>query len=324
MTRTATIALLCLLLPPAATVSAMLCLQSSNSVWHALSEAKGVDACLQAISITPFASLRACHTGSFQITPGLLQLASDDPAVEAGREALSESGNHPWYDAQQDTLNRIDVKPQEVGFWEWFWNLFPDWNWGSGGGSGVGSGTSTFFQILAFGLIAIVALVLVFFLVRAFIKQDNFRLPPSAGNAKGDEAEGRRRIEALPFQIAADMSNLLEAARHYYERGEFGEAVKYLFSYQLVQLDRYNMIRMTRGKTNRQYLRELGRGHSLQPHVEETMTAFEDFFFGNRAIRRPRFEACWSRIENFDTHLASMQRNGENINPKRERGLSNQ
>lgn len=251
--------------------------------------------------------------------------SSDDPAVEAGREALGKSGDHPWYDAEQDTLNRIDVKPTQVGFWEWFWDLFPDWNWGSGsGGGGAGGGLSMFLRILAFGLIVAVALVLVFLLARAFIKQDNFPLSPASGNANGDEAAGRRRIEALPFAIAADMSNLLEAARHYYELGQFGEAVKYLFSYQLVQLDRCHLIRMTRGKTNRQYLRELGRGHSLRPHVEETMTAFEDFFFGNRAILRPRFETCWSRVEHFDAQLSSIQKNCENTNPKRERGLSNQ
>ena len=234
-----------------------------------------------------------------------IQLASDDTAVEAGREALSGRPRYPWYDAEKDAIDRIDVKPPRVGLWEWFLDLFPDWNWGfSLGGGGSGGGLATFLRVLAFGMIVVVALVLVFFLVRAFNKRENIEPARGAGGSADEEAEGRRRIEALPFQLAADMSNLLEAARHYRDRGEFGEAVKYLFSYQLVQLDRYNLIRMTRGKTNRQYLRELGRGHNLWPHVEETMTAFEDFFFGNRAIRRPQFEACWSRITHFDTQLS--------------------
>ncbi len=256
MTRTATIALLCLVILPAATGAAT--------------------------SIHP---------------------ASDDPAVEAGREALENSGRYPWYDAEKDAVQLIDVKPLRGGFWEWFWDLFPDWNWGFGGGGSVG-GLATFLRVLTFGLIVVVALVLVFFLVRAFIKQENIEPALGAGGLGDDEAEGRRRIEALPFQLAADMSNLLEAARHYRDRGEFGEAVKYLFSYQLVQLDRYNLIRMTRGKTNRQYLHELGRGHNRWPHVDETMTAFEDFCFGSRAIHRPRFEACWSLMTHFDTQLS--------------------
>ena len=203
------------------------------------------------------------------------------------------------------------MKPPEVGFWEWFWDFFPYWNWSWGGGGGSGGGLSTFLQVLAYGLIVVVALVLVFFLVRAFIRQEDFE-PGRAVGGSDEEAEGRRRIEALPFKLAPDMSNLLDAARHYRDRGEFGEAVKYLFSYQLVRLDRYHLIRMTRGKTNRQYLRELGRGHNLRPHVEETMKAFEDFFFGNRAIRRPRFEDCWSLVSNFDSQLASMYTNGQN------------
>ena len=99
------------------------------------------------------------------------------------------------------------------------------------------------------------------------------------------------------------MSNLLEAARHYYERSEYGEAAKYLFSYQLVQLDRYSVIRLTRGKTNRQYLRELGHGHNLRPLVERTMWVFEEFFFGNRTINRLQFEDCWAGVEHFDAYL---------------------
>ncbi|MBN2293085.1 MAG: hypothetical protein JXM70_11705 [Pirellulales bacterium] len=240
--------------------------------------------------------------------------ASDDPSIEAGREALSGHPAYPWYDAEKDALERIDVKQPEVGFWEWFWDLFPDWNWGGGGGGGRGGGggLSTFLQVLAYGLIVVVALVLVFFLVRTFVRREDFEPGRVASGSKDEEAEGRRRIEALPFKLAPDMSNLLDAARYYRDRGEFGEAVKYLFSYQLVQLDRYHLIRMTRGKTNRQYLRELGRGHNLCPHLEETMKVFEDFFFGNRVIRRPRFEACWSRVSNFDTQLVSIQTNGQN------------
>lgn len=282
MTRTATIALICLVIIPTVV--------------------EGAD--------KPLADFA---TQSLLVAAISNESTPDDPAVESARDALSGRPRYPWYDAENDAIERIDVKPPEVGFWDWFWDLFPEWDWDWGGsGSGSGSGLATFFRVLVFGLIAVVSLVLVFFLVRAFIKQEEFVPAHGTGGSVDDEAEGRRRIEALPFQLAADMSNLLDAARHYRDQGEFGEAVKYLFSYQLVQLDRYHLIRMTRGKTNRQYLRELGRGHNLRTDVEDTMKVFEESFFGNRVIRRPRFEACWSRVENFDSHLASLRGNGQN------------
>ena len=224
-----------------------------------------------------------------------------DPSVEAGREALDHWRRYPWYDAEKDALRRVDVAPPKVGFWEWFWGLFPDFNWASGGGS---SGTSwgSFLQVLAIVLISIVAILLVYFLVKAFRQQKPFGMDAN-GDAKKDEQETRARIEALPFPVAADMSNLLEAARHYRQREEYGEAAKYLFSYQLIQLDRYGIIRLTRGKTNRQYLREMGRGHELCSYVERTMWVFEEFFFGDRVIEQLQFETCWSGIERFDKHL---------------------
>ena len=229
---------------------------------------------------------------------------AEDPSVEAGREALGHWGRYPWYDAENDALRRIDVAPPEVGFWEWLWELLPDFDWDPGGGLS-GSTWGGFMQILAYGLIVVVALVLVYFLVRTFLKHNPLERATFGNDSEKKDPQVRHRIEALPFPIAPDMSNLLEAARHYYERREYGEAAKYLFSYQLVQLDRYSVIRLARGKTNRQYLRELGRGHTLHPHVERTMWVFEEFFFGNRAIKRLQFEACWSGVEHFDTHLAS-------------------
>ena len=93
--------------------------------------------------------------------------AAEDPSVEAGREALGHWGRYPWYDAENDAIERIDVAPPEVGFWEWLWNLLPDFNWPSGAGS-AGSTSGGLLQTLAYGLIAAVALVLVFFLVRGF------------------------------------------------------------------------------------------------------------------------------------------------------------
>jgi hypothetical protein len=65
-------------------------------------------------------------------------------------------------------------------------------------------------------------------------------------------------------------------------------------------MDKNQVIRLTRGKTNRQYLREIARRPPLRALVEQTMVAFEDVFFGNHPLDRSRFESCWQQLDSFD------------------------
>ena len=100
-----------------------------------------------------------------------------------------------------------------------------------------------------------------------------------------------------------------EAERNYRE-GNYREAIVYLYSYLLVQLDRRQVIRLTKGKTNRQYLREVRQRPELVPIFEPTMIAFEDVFFGDHPLSRGEFEKCWDRLDEFhrlldQTHQAA-------------------
>ena len=112
------------------------------------------------------------------------------------------------------------------------------------------------------------------------------------------------RIEQLPFAVKRPQSDLLGEARRHYEQGNFAEAIIYYFSYQLVELDKHQVIRLTKGKTNRQYLGEARRAPDLRPLLEDTMVAFEDVFFGHHDLERSRFEACWNRLAQFQKSLA--------------------
>ena len=105
----------------------------------------------------------------------------------------------------------------------------------------------------------------------------------------------------MPPTAVRRKSNLLEEARRHYRDGDYGEAIIYLFSYQLVQLDKHQLIRLAKGKTNRQYVRELGPRVELGYLLTTTMQAFEDVFFGNHSIDRVRFESCWLRLEEFES-----------------------
>ena len=219
----------------------------------------------------------------------ILAQADAEQAVASGRESLDRWSGYPWYDAGTDDVGRIDVRAP----WD------PDWNWPDWDLSGLGTALEWVFWIALVASLAAVA----YLLVCAYLGSESFAAS-QVGDDPETEDDRRRRIESLPFPVQAAQSDLLAEARRHYQQGNYGEAVKYLFSYQLVQLDKHQIIRLTRGKTNRQYLREVGRRKSLCRTVEQTMVAFEDFFFGNHVIDRSRFEACWSRLPQFEAQVA--------------------
>jgi hypothetical protein len=152
--------------------------------------------------------------------------------------------------------------------------------------------------------LALLLAAIAFVLVRAFLMQQRDDLPLAAASDDGDAA----RIESLPFPVAAGRLDLLAEARRHYEAGNYEMAIIYLFSFQLVQLDKRQFIHLAKGKTNRQYLREVGQRMPLLGVIEQTMVAFEDVFFGNRALDRNRFQSCWTRLDEFEALTAQVQK----------------
>jgi hypothetical protein len=160
-------------------------------------------------------------------------------------------------------------------------------------------------RILQTILVAVIVGLFVWLIValsRTFLGRESAAAVTSEQNMElGLEAD---RIEHLPFDVRRPQSDLLAESRRLYEQGEYSQAVIYYFSYLLVELDRRQVIRLTRGKTNRQYLREVRRQRQeVAGLVERTMVAFEDVFFGDHELERSRFESCWSGLEDFQKQL---------------------
>jgi hypothetical protein len=138
-------------------------------------------------------------------------------------------------------------------------------------------------------------------LIRAFLKRE----------ATGDDSRKRTdvdagepdRVDALPFQVRRPQGDLLEEARRHYASGNYDEAIIYFYSFLLVELDKGQLIRLARGKTNRQYLREIRRQPLLFELLETTMIAFEDVFFGRHSLGRDRFESCFHRLGEFESQI---------------------
>jgi hypothetical protein len=227
-----------------------------------------------------------------------------EEAVEAGREALQGRTHYPWYDPETDGVRRVAVTPPTKPppprnpNWKWpEWKGF-NWNWS------LGDIFWTSLQAVFWGVIIALFVWLIVVLTRVFLGRE------SAGAIGSEESQHIEagleadRIEHLPFEVRRPQGDLLAEARRLYEAGDYRQAIVYYFSYLLVELDRRQVIRLTRGKTNRQYLREVRRQRQdVSGLVENTMVAFEDVFFGDHALERERFESCWAGLDDFQKRL---------------------
>lgn len=215
-----------------------------------------------------------------------------DASDMAGRKAIQSGASSPWYDSKSDSVRRVDVPdslayaPGKLSRWNWNWSL-------------------GFFEILKYlvwGLIIAVLAGLAYFLIRTYLGREE-RLATGQGDLVETRGTLADRVERLPIPVRSQLGDLLGEARYHYEHGNFREAIIYLYSHELVELDKQQVIQLARGKTNRQYLRELRSRHSLRELLEQTMVTFEDAFFGKRDIGRERFEKCWHRLSDFNAML---------------------
>lgn len=224
------------------------------------------------------------------------QATANASAVEAGKKALGSATDFPWYDAKADELKRINIRPEKPVKQSNYNG--PDWDfsWLTTAFESIGVLLKVLIYIFLFGILA----VLTYFVVRAFLGRDQKDGDDEAVGDEDEEASGGvDRVEELPIQLAAPRGDFLSEARRRYEAGDYSGAVIYLFSHQLLQLDRHQRIQLTRGKTNRQYLREVRGEPRLQEMLSRTMVAFEDVFFGHRKLERERFEECWREVDEF-------------------------
>lgn len=231
--------------------------------------------------------------------------AASDPAVELGRQALQGSMRFPWYDENQDALRRIDVPPPpETAAHRgstWQADPFPELPAGNTFGRDWSGLRAVVEALLWSGLLALLVW-LIYFFARSYLQQH--AAVEAEEQPEPDRREASDVIESLPFELARPQSDLLGEARRLYEAGAYAQAVVYLFSYQLVLLDRSQQIRLARGKTNRQYLRELQRRPDLHGLLERTMLAFEEVFFGHYPLDRAGFERCWQGLDEFHRRLS--------------------
>ncbi len=223
-----------------------------------------------------------------------------DAAIEAGRDALRDTGSYPWYDSAADEVRRIEVPAKKAKSASKNNNST---NSTTGASSPSMFASGDWFTPLAWVGIALLLAALIYLLVRMYLLREYHAVRAADAESDEDTSDEVARVEDLPVKIRRSVSDLLSEANRHYEAGNFAEAIVYYYSHQLVQLDRRQLIRLTKGKTNRQYLRELPRRTGLADLLSQSVRMFEDVFFGRHALSRERFEAVWRRQEEFDSLL---------------------
>ncbi len=254
-----------------------------------------------------------------------------DPAVQSGHDALGPSGKFPWYDADKDALRPIplstapprndDSKTHPASSHH---GGHSQYGTGRGDGSGNGDGTDggsdnspsdshswsfdpsagslSFLVWIVWIVIALLLLWLAWMLIRAYLNRETKNAKESESLGEDEATTSALPTDALP-KAPSPRGGLLDEARRLYEAGRYSEAIIYLYSYELLRLDQNQLIRLARGKTNRQYLRELSGRPELYEILAHTLIPFEDAFFGDHELDRARFESVWNQVERFNALL---------------------
>lgn len=238
-----------------------------------------------------------------------------DPTVV---ESLESMGNLPWYDAESGGVAPIEVEPRVDDSVNRDSRWLPEppkpktrqANPASQSSSAPSSpGSISIAEILGWIVVGGLMLLVVGLLVYAFLRIEEAEAGSAAGGAAPEEREQdfKRRLENLPVDVRRPSGDLLEEADRLAAAGQIDEAIIYLFGHRLLQLDRHHIIRLARGKTNRQYLAEMVGRSELRSIMRETVDIFEASYFGRHEITAEQFASVRASQTPFEALLASLR-----------------
>ena len=224
--------------------------------------------------------------------------SSDEQSVSRAKEALGKKSTFPWYDAEKDELRPLRMPKVETPTPQPTPSINPP---------AINLPIGEILQVLLWIAIAVIVGLLVFAGWKAYRNlKPQAKEGPAGATAIGEAIDPIVDLAALPGAPEGAIHEFLARSKRAYEQGRLREAMIYLFSYQLVELNRQQLIHLTRGKTNRQYLREVRNQPPLASLFEQSIEAFELAFFGNEPLSNERFETVWNRLDDFNRHVTSV------------------
>lgn len=249
--------------------------------------------------------------------------AGDEGVTESMSESLGTLDGAAWYDPDAGAVRPVYVEPrlEDAANRQSRWIPKPErakpranpttTTAPNAPNTGWTSLWANFPQLAGWTALALAIVGLSILLVFAFMRAE-----PGASEAASG-GEGKRglvptkaemeKLEHLPVEMQRGAIDLLERADRLSAEGRYGEAVVYLFGHRLLQLDRGHFIRLARGKTNWQYLRELSERPTLHEHLSATVELFELSYFGRHTVTGDQFMRLRESQGVFEQGLAVNQ-----------------
>ena len=211
-------------------------------------------------------------------------LAATEPTADKVRAALQKRA-FPWYDATKDTFRPLrplkDVSKKSTDHQSSCADV---------------SGLAPVLHALMWTLLAVLIAGLLIVAIRT---ARNVELIADSSAEPAAATVDLETLEALPEPTRGVRDLLGEAAR-LASQSSFGSAMTFYYSWQLVQLDQQQLIEVQKGKTNRQYSREV---RAAKPELVgvfgQSMRLFEDAFFGNLPVTSEDFQQVWDQRDRF-------------------------
>ncbi len=226
-------------------------------------------------------------------------------AGENAADALN-AHQYPWYDAQTRSVKPLKIRAGNDSQSKERNTIVigkppatkppPAITTGGRWAGGTAGGGSSVFMVIVAGviLIGVVLLVLTFLYIES---------NKSAQVVASSRRSRQQSIEQLPFDLDVTKGDFQSAAESAYRSGDLRKAIIYLYSHVLVTLDQNQLIRLRKGKTNRQYLTEVQRHHGMSGYFSQIMLPFEAVFFGDHEMDADVFQQCWAGLNQFHARV---------------------
>lgn len=227
-------------------------------------------------------------------------------AQDAGLESLKRQ-SLPWYDAASEDIKPVEFEARDEPRSQLRGTIAKKVprakkkrrngtfnNWGANWDGSIG----TFFYWLMWAVLAVAFIILIVWAVR------NVDVRPSFARDEVEQARSlAQSVAQLPFQVEIGNDDFRSLAKKAIQANDYRQAIVWLFSHVLVSLDQKNLIRLKKGKTNRQYLRELADERQLSDYYADVMLPFEATFFGDKELNQEQFTRCWNGLNQFEQQV---------------------
>ena len=230
-----------------------------------------------------------------------------DPSPESPVRTVLKKQAYPWYDGEKDQVKPLLPDPSSwtsrlekrlESFFDWL-----DRRFGKSAGETSGANRGSLRGVLATLLFVASGCVLLVMLWRLW----RIHAPQATSYQDhvariGDAA----RIAGLAPGTAMEGIDPWAEALRRRAAGDSAGAVIWLFLDQLLSLQRAGLIRLTPGRTARQYASGLD-DRLLGDGLRATLGVFEEVYYGHRLPEPEELERVWSRAEALRRRLQAIK-----------------